>query len=146
MREAMAQCSICSSEQARSINRLLLTHGQITVVAKQFGFDRAVVGNHLRKHLPWRSRRAKKPETVMEELEVMEFELRRLMVLAECGESIGGAIQALTARRALAELRLRLEGKLDATHKKLMLASQPVEGEYDVVFEGGRPRTVKKAS
>jgi hypothetical protein len=140
----MAQCSVCSNSRAKEINRWLLLGRQGPDVATEFGFKAQTIRWHLRNHLPWRSRRAPKPETIMEELDVLEFELRRLTVLASCGEAIGGAIQALTARRALIELRARLEGKLDATHKKLALASRAPEGEFEVVFENGRPRTVEK--
>ena len=120
---------------------LLLNDSTVGAVAKQFGFDPQVVGNHLRKHLPWRSRRAPRPQTVLEELELMDLELRRLMILAECGQSIGGAIQALTSRRAVLELKARLQGGLDATHRKLALASRAPEGDFEVVFEGGRAKT-----
>jgi hypothetical protein len=137
----MAQCTICSSKEARSINVLLLTGSQISTVMKQFGFSRAVVSAHQRHHLPWRSRRAPKPETILEELEFMELELRRLTVLAECGQPIGGAIQALNARRSVLELRARLSGSLDATHKKLALAAKPVD--YEVTFENGKMKTVE---
>jgi transposase-like protein len=139
----MAQCTICSHEKARDINRLLLTRGQITAVAREYGLNRGTVFNHLRKHLPWRSRRHPRAVTVEEQLEEMKYELRRLQVLGECGESIGGAIQALRERRAVVELEARLAGLTDSTHRKLLLASRPPEGDYKVIFENGRPRTVK---
>ena len=139
----MAQCSICSSKDARAINVLLLTGAQASTVMKQFGLSRAVVSAHQRRHLPWKSRRAAKPTTILEELEAMELELRRLTVLAECGYGIGSAIQALNARRSVLELRARLSGSLDATHKKLALASKPVD--YEVTFENGKMRTVEAA-
>jgi hypothetical protein len=139
----MAICGICSSKDAKAINRLLLTGAQCPAVAKQFGLDKLSVSIHKRKHLPWRKSTAAKPETILEELEVMEYELRRLQVLAECGEPIGAAIQALSARRSTLELKARLEGRLDATHRKLALASKPVD--YEVTFEGGRMKTVEAA-
>jgi hypothetical protein len=138
----MAQCTICSHEKARDINRLLLTRGQVRAVAVEFGLNRGTVFNHLRKHLPWRSRRRPKAVTIAEQLEELKFELHRLQILGECGEPIGGAIQALNARRAVVELQARLEGRLDATHRKLMLAARPLEGDYRVEFVGGKPRTV----
>jgi hypothetical protein len=142
--QVMAQCTICSHEKARDINRLLLTRGQVKAVALEFGLNRGTVFNHLRKHLPWRSRRHPKPATIAEKLEQLEFELRRLQVLAESGESIGAAIQALNARRAVVELEARLEGRLDATHRKLMMAARPPEGNLEVIFENGKPKTVAK--
>jgi hypothetical protein len=140
----MAQCKICAHEKFRDINRLLLTHGQIKAVAVEFGLNRGTVFNHLRHHLPWRSRRHPKAVTVQEQLELLQFELRRLQVLAECGESIGGAVAALRERRAVLELSARLEGKMDATHRKLFLSARPPEGDYEVVFENGKSRTVAK--
>jgi len=79
--------------------------------------------------------------TVAEQLEDLKFELYRLQILGECGELESGAIAAVNARRSLLELEARLEGKLDATHRKLLSATAP-EGDYEVVFTNGRPRTV----
>jgi hypothetical protein len=138
----MAQCSICSHEKARDINRLLFTRGQITAVARAYDLNRGTVFNHLRKHLPWRSRRRPRPVSVQEQLEDLKYELHRLQVLGECGESISGAIQALRERRAVVELQARLEGRLDATHRKLLLAARPPEGDFRVEFVNGRARTV----
>jgi hypothetical protein len=139
----MAQCIVCSNPRGKEVNRWLLTGRQITETAKEFGFKPATLSWHRRNHLPWRSRRAPKPQTIMEELELMEFELRTLTVLSQCGEPIGSAIQALTARRAVLELRARLEGRLDATHRKLALANRAPEGDFEVVFSGGKARTVE---
>jgi transposase-like protein len=141
----VAQCKICSNEKARDINRLFLTHGQIGMVSRQFGLNRGTVSNHLRKHLPWRSRRRPKPVSTAELLEELQYELARLAVLAECGEKIGAAVAALREKRAVYELQMRAAGVLSSTHRKL-LPAQPMEGNYEVVFEGGRPRTVKKDS
>jgi hypothetical protein len=75
----------------------------------------------------------------------LEFEFARLRALAEAGEKIDGPLRVLVAQRNFLELMLRKEGALDATHRKL-LPPQPMEGEFEVIFEGGRPRTVRKAS
>jgi hypothetical protein len=139
----MAQCSICSSKEARAINVLLLTGAQIPAVAKQFGFGYQVVSSHQRKHLPWRSRKTPKPRTVEEKLEQLEYEFARLRVLAESGEKIGEALRVLVAQRNLLELLLRKEGGLDAHHKKLILNSQQPTGDYEVTFENGKMRTVE---
>lgn len=139
----MAQCSICSHKEAREINRRVLTGRQIKETAKEFKINRGTLYSHMRNHLPWRSSRAKPGVTIAEKLADLEFELRRLQILGECGEKIGPAIQAVTARRNLLELEARMAGKLDATHQKLLRGSQPIEGDYEVVFENGRPRTVK---
>ena len=133
----MARCSVCSHEKAKDINRLLLTRGHVSAVARDFKLCRGSVWNHFKKHLPWRLSRRPKSVTVREQLEDLKFELYRLQVLGECGESVGGAIAALNARRQVIELEARLEGRLDATHKKLMLASRPPEGEFEVVFKTG---------
>lgn len=137
----MAQCSICSHEKAREINRRVLTGRRIKETAREFGINRGTLYSHMRNHLPWRSRRVKAAATAEEMLEELDFELRRLQVLGECGEKIGPAIQALVARRNLLELRMRSEGRLDSTHRKL-IGARPLEGNYEVQFVNGRPRTV----
>jgi hypothetical protein len=139
----MAQCSACRNPRVKEINRWLLLGRTEKEAAAEFGFKPGILAWHKRKHLPWRSRRRVKVVTIQEQLEEMKFELTRLQVLGQCGESIGGAIQALRERRAVVELEARLEGRLDATHRKLMLAARPPEGDYEVIFENGRPRTVK---
>ena len=79
----------------------------------------------------------------MEKLADLEFECRRLQALAEAGEDIGRAINAVTARRQVLELEMRTTGKLDATHSKLMMATRAPEGDYEVEFVGGRAKTKK---
>jgi hypothetical protein len=139
----MARCSVCSHEKAKDINRLLLTRGHVSAVAREYKLCRGSVWNHFKAHLPWRLQRRPKSVTVREQLEDLKFELLRLQVLGECGESVGGAIAALNARRQVIELEARLEGKLDAHHKKLILNSQQPAGDYRVEFVNGRPRTVE---
>ncbi len=138
-------CKVCSHPRVKEINRLILTGVPVTKVAKAAGICRPTLWNHRTKHLPWRPAGGPKPVTVQEQLEDLKFELHRLQILGECGEPVSGAIQALNARRMVVELQARMEGRLDATHRKLMLASRPPEGDVEVVFENGRARTVEKA-
>jgi hypothetical protein len=138
----MAACSICSNPRAKEINRWLLTGRQMGETAKEFGFNRMTMAYHRRKHLPYRSERAPKAVTVVEQLAELKYELDRLRVLAETGEPIGAAISAVTAKRAVLELEARLAGLMDAHHKKLILNSQQPAGDYRVEFVNGRPRTV----
>ena len=139
----MAQCIVCCSDKARDVNRKLLMGGRARELAVEFGFRVQSLRWHKRHHLPWRSRQAKKPETIAEQLEDLKLELRRLQVLAECGASgIGPAIHAVTARRHLLELEARLDHKLGATHFKLFPKAEAT-GDFEVVFENGKPRTVK---
>jgi transposase-like protein len=136
----MAQCSICSHEKAKEINRRLLVGRQVKDIAKEFGFNRQTLRYHRRRHLPWRRENAK-AVTVQEQLDELKYELRRLQFLAECGEPIGQAISAVTAQRNVLELEARLAGKLDATHRKLALNGQPIDKSYRVVFTDGVPKT-----
>jgi hypothetical protein len=136
----MAACSICSHVKAKEINRRLLLGQQVPEIADEFHFNRQTLRYHRRKHLPW-WKHGRPAVTMTEQLDQLNYELRRLQILAECGEEIGRAVQAVTARRQLIELQARLGGKLDATHKKLMLNSTPIEKSYRVVFEDGVPKT-----
>jgi hypothetical protein len=138
----MARCMICSSVRAREVNRWLLTGRTSGEVAQEFGFNRQTVAYHKRRHLPFRSMYAKKPETIAEKLADLEYELHRLQVLGECGEKIGPAIQAATARRSLFELEARMGNLLGATHMKLFPAKTDLDEDMEVIFENGRPRTV----
>jgi hypothetical protein len=138
----MASCSICSDARAREINRWLLTGRRGSDTAREFGFEAQTIRWHRRRHLPYRNPKFGKPETIHERLEELNYELARLQVLAECGEKISGAIQAVRERRAALELAMRFEGRLDATHRRLLRATQPLEGDYKVEFVNGKPRTV----
>jgi hypothetical protein len=139
----MAQCSICSHERAKEINLWLLRGRQMTAVVAEFGIKKDILRYHRQKHLPWRKHNTPKATTTEGKLAELEFEFARLRALAEAGEKIDGSLRVLVAQRSLLELMLRREGLLDATHRALI--PQPVDGDYAVVFEGGRPRTVKKA-
>jgi len=139
----MAICSICTNERLREIDRQLLTHKQVKLVAKQFGVTWPALGRHRRLHLPWWNLRRGRPKTIREQLEYLKYELSRLQRLAECGEDIGRAIGAVTAKRQVLELEARLEGKLDATHRKLAFSNRQPEGEFEVVFQGGKAKTVE---
>lgn len=138
----MAQCQICSHPKVKEANRWILTGRREKEAAKEFGFNVQALRWHKRRHLPWRPRWAK-AVTVEEQFELLKYELCRLQILGECGEPIGGAIQAVRERRALLELELRLGDRLSARHAK-MLPGQVPSGEFEVVFQGGRPKTVKK--
>jgi hypothetical protein len=138
----MAACNICSDARYKEINRRLLCGGRIKKTAMEFGFSPGQVQWHKRHHLPFRNSFGPKAATAQEKLEELEYELARLQVLAECGESVGGALRVIVAKRSLLELQLRKEGFLDATHRKLMMASRAPAGEFEVQFVGGRPKAV----
>jgi transposase-like protein len=135
----MALCRICSSVKVREVNLRLLQGAQVKATAKEFGLSYQMVRHHRRFCLPWRDHRMKKAETSEEKMAELEFELRRLTVLGECGDKIGPAIQAVRERRNLLELAMRAEHRLGATHKRLFPPEMP-EGEYEVEFVGGKPR------
>jgi len=138
----MSKCSICSHPRAKEINVWVLTGRQIVETANEFGINRGNLYAHMRKHIPWKSDRAKKPETVEEKLVDLEYQFARLRILAESGQRVGEALKVLVAQRNLFELLLRKEGQLDASHRKLILNQRPMEGDYRVEFVNGRPRTV----
>lgn len=138
----MAQCRICSDPRAREINLRLLRGGRIKATAEQFGYKFGIMRHHRRFHLPYRNARTPKAQTIQEKLEELDYELRRLTVLGECGDKIGPAIQAVVARRGVVELTARIENLLGATHRKLFPAKVELDEDYEVVFVGGRPKTV----
>jgi hypothetical protein len=138
----MSACRVCSHEKRKDIDRWVLVGRQIEETAEKFKISRSALYWHLRRHLPWKSRKAKPGVTPKEKLADLDFELRRLQALAECGERISGALRAVTARRNLLELEIRMNGGLDPIHKKLLLATKPPEGDFKVEFIDGRPRTV----
>jgi hypothetical protein len=139
----MSKCSICSHPRAKEINIRILTGRQIVETATEFGINRGNLYSHMRKHIPWRSDRAKKPETVEEKLVELEYEFARLRVLAESGVKVGEALRVLIAQRNLFELLLRKEGGLDAHHKKLILNAHPPAGDVEVTFQRGRVKAVE---
>jgi hypothetical protein len=137
----MARCSICSHQRVREINTDLLTHRRRKEICDLYSVNRECLGQHARKHIPWRDPRAKKAVTLPEKMADLEYELERLQVLAECDIRFDAteSIKVITARRSLLELQMRAGGMLD-THKPVKFA-QPL-GEHKVVFENGRARTV----
>jgi hypothetical protein len=139
----MAQCQICSSEKVKAVNVWILTGRREAATAKEFGFDPQSIRYHKRHHLPFRSRKVKKAETVEEKLGELEFELARLRVLAMSGEKVGEALRVVTAQRALFELELRMGHKV-TSHRKLLPAT-PMDGEesYRVEFRDGQAVGVK---
>jgi hypothetical protein len=139
----MAQCSICSHERAKEINLWLLRGRQMKAVVAEFGIKKDILRYHRQKHLPWRKHNTPKATTTEGKLGDLEFEFSRLKALAEAGEKVDQPLRVLVAQRSLLELMLRKEGALDATHRKL-LPPQPMEGEFTVIFENGKPRTVAK--
>jgi hypothetical protein len=140
----MAQCRTCSDPRIREINRGLLLNRRTKDLAVEFGYSAQTLRWHREHHLPWKKRGTPAPVTTEEKLKDLEYQFLRLQALGECGERIDQALKPLVALRALLELQLRREGRLDGTHRPLV--PDPVEGEFEVVFEGGRPKTLRKAS
>jgi len=117
----MALCRICIDEHVKEINRAILGGNQPPkAIAERFGFAFWQVKDHRRKHLPWRNPKRPAPVTVEEQMVDLKLELRRLQVLAECGENVGGALAVVRQRQSLLELEARMGGLLDATHKRLL--------------------------
>lgn len=134
-------CTVCQHGKVVEINRLLLKATPATKIAKEAGLNVAAVRVHQKKHLPYRGPGFPKAVTVEEQVEELKFELSRLQALGECGEAVGPAIQAINAKRGVLEFEARLQGRLQGSHKSILAA--PSSGdEFEVVFEGGRPRTV----
>ena len=69
----------------------------------------------------------------------MKYELRRLRVLADCGEKVTESLRVIVQQRTLLELQMRKEHLLGATHRKLFPPEMP-EGDYEIEFVGGKPR------
>src|SRR5271169_464627 len=105
----MARCMICSSARVKELNRWILTGRTSGEVAQEFGFNRQTVAYHKRRHLPFRSMYAKKPETADEKMKDLGYEFARLRALAECGEKVGEQLRVLVAERNLLELLMRKE-------------------------------------
>lgn len=142
----MTQCILCRHPGKHTIEKKLLQTGQVTRVAKELQLCYGTVWNHFRNHLPYRSERKRKKfeaMSVMEKLADLSYELQRLTVLGECGESVSQAVTALRERRRLLEVEARLNGMLERRHDKLF-GNQQAEGEFEVVFVDGRVQTKKK--
>jgi transposase-like protein len=138
----MAQCRICSSEKLQQVNLRLLQGGQIGKTAREFGVSYQTIRHHRRFCLPWRDPRTAPAETCDQKFAELEYELRRLTLLGECGASVSGALAGVRERRHLLELEMRKEHLLGATHRKLFPAKMELDEDMEVIFENGRPRTV----
>jgi hypothetical protein len=139
----MSQCRICSSPRRGEVNKLLLNGMPMTKVARACGLSLQAVKNHRMRHLPWRPANRPKPVTTAEKFSELEYELERLRFLAEAGEPVTAALKVLYAQKSLLELSMRLEGRLDPSNHKKILASEPM-GDVEIVFTNGRPRAVEK--
>jgi hypothetical protein len=136
-------CRACRNEKIKEIDKTILGgRASITALSVKYDLPVWVLKEHRKRHLPWRNPKAKPPETVTEKLADLGLELKRLQVLAECGEHVAEALSVVRERRQMLELEARMEGRLDATHRKLLLKDRPVEGNYRVEFVNGKPRTV----
>lgn len=138
----MAQCSVCSHERAKEINKWVLTGRQIKAASVAFGINRGTLYSHMRNHLPWKSSRKPPGVTIAEQMTDLKMELSRLQILAEAGDDVDGPLKVLRERRMTLELEARMQNELGSTHAKLMPRGQP-EGDYEVKFEGGRPKTIR---
>jgi hypothetical protein len=138
----MAQCRICSDARLQQINLRLLNGARIGVMAREFGWSYGTVRHHRRFCLPWRHARTPAAVTCDEKFAELEYELRRLTLLGECGMNVAGAIAGVRERRHLLELQMRKEHLLGATHNKLFPAKRDVDEDMEVIFENGSPRTV----
>ena len=142
---ASPHCRVCNDPRVAKINVLILRGTSIRALAKATGLQTHALRNHQHRHLPFLPKNRPKPTNAKEELAELKFELARLQALGEAGEVLPGAIAACRERRQLLELQMRSEGELDATHRKIMLNKAPM-GDVEIVFEGGRPRSVEKAA
>ncbi len=135
-------CLICTDERIREINREMLLGRTSRAVAEKFKLGIWITRSHRKKCLPYRKPNAKPAVTVVEQMEELKRELWRLQLLAEAGENVSQALAVVRQRQSLLELEARSLGQLDPLHKKLLLANKAPEGEYEVVFTNGRPKTV----
>jgi hypothetical protein len=142
-RSGRANCQVCMrGPDARNINKHLLCGTPMTVLSRASKIPVEALARHLHNHLPWRKPNFRKAVTIGEQLEDIKFELSRLQILGECGDNVTGAIAALRERRSVLELEARLGGEMDTSHKKMILNNQRPEGDFEVVFVNGRPKTV----
>src|SRR5579859_7868526 len=141
----MATCRICASPATAQgrINAALLNGAPLAKVSRACGLPIATVKNHRLNHIPYMHEleQRRKRTTVAEKFELLEFQLARLRVLAEAGESVLGALRVAYAQKSLLELQMRGAGELDPTNKKKMLAAPSADQDFEVVFSGGRART-----
>jgi hypothetical protein len=145
----MATCRICASRGQGQVNVLLLNGAPMAVVARACKLPVATIKNHKLNHIPYRPANYPKPATTAEKFADLEYQLARLRCLAEAGEEVGGALKVVYAQKALLELEMRAEGRLDPSNHKKILAAPSADQDFEVVFTNGRPRTVaieKKAS
>jgi hypothetical protein len=136
----MSPCIICTHERVKEINRALLSGWAPKAVADKHGVNVWSIRKHYRKHLPWKHRAARPAETTEEQMADLKLELRRLQILAECGDNVSEALKVIRQRQSLLELEMRSEHKLGATHEKLMPRAKPA-GNFKVTFRNGNPVT-----
>lgn len=135
-------CSIECHPRLRTLNTWLLTGRTVRQVVEEFGVGEWAVRKHQKQCLPYKGAYPKKPTTWEGRMEELRLELWRLQLLGEYGMPVANALAVVRERKSLLELEMRSEGKLDATHRKLMLNSKPA-GEFEVRFKGGRMQTVE---
>src|SRR5271168_5025572 len=128
-------CSICTHDKIKEINRALLGGWTVKSVAVKFELNLWSARKHWRRHLPWKDRHARPAGTVDEQMEDLKLELRRLQILAECGDNVLGPLTVLKQRQSLLELEMRKEHLLGATHKKLFPPPQDTNDHVKVIFE-----------
>lgn len=139
-----SNCIVCQSPLVAKVNVAILRGISINAIAEKTKLPVFSLRKHQHKHLPFRRQDAPEPVTIKERLELCRFQLKRLAILAESGETVTQAIATVRAEMSLIELEGRLEGKIQGPHKA-MLAAAPT-GEVEISFAGGRAISKEAAS
>jgi len=126
------------------INKRLLMGQSSTVLGPEYGIKVPTMRYHRRRHLPWRHRLAKRPKTIKEKMDYLEYRHECLLVLAHCGEKISEPLRVLQAERILLELEMRSAHLLES-HRPIIPSKDTIEQGFEISFEDGRPKTTRRA-
>jgi hypothetical protein len=140
----ISECQTCKHPKASEINRRLLAGERSAKLGPEFGIKRSTLAYHRRHHLPWRNRSAKKPVTVQEKMEFLEYRHERLLARAACGEKIGEELRVLQAQRSLLELQMRSQHLVES-HRPVLVNKEVIADGYEISFVDGRPKTSRRA-
>jgi hypothetical protein len=114
-------CTICRHPKRGEIEAAIIDRASFRDIAERFGTSKTAVFRHAGKHLPVALTGAKKAEdatradSLLERIESLILDVRRIAQKAEKAGQWGQAASALREARACIELLARLRGELQAS-------------------------------
>jgi transposase len=112
-------CTVCSHPQRPEIDQASLAGTSVRDLAKRFGRNKDTIAKHVAQHIPAAAQKAAADnrevaagDSILDEVERLKSEAKRLQAVAEERNDIRAALTAIDRLTRLVELQARLLGEL----------------------------------